>query len=65
MKKFWDNINKFPKFLLSVIIGFFLTTFQEIFESLKKKNRRQIIIVTIITLTSTITFILRQMLGIN
>nr|UAD85671.1 hypothetical protein [Gracilaria edulis] len=37
MKKFWDNINKFPKFLLSVIIGFFLTTFQEIFESLKKK----------------------------
>nr|YP_009511127.1 hypothetical protein [Hydropuntia rangiferina]AXI96800.1 hypothetical protein [Hydropuntia rangiferina]UAD87481.1 hypothetical protein [Hydropuntia rangiferina] len=65
MAKFWDNINKFPKFILSVIIGFFLTTFHEIFELFKKRNKREIIIITIITLISVITLILRQMMGIN
>nr|YP_010196023.1 hypothetical protein LK221_pgp032 [Gracilaria bursa-pastoris]UAD83420.1 hypothetical protein [Gracilaria bursa-pastoris] len=65
MTKFWNNINKFPRFLFSVIIGFFLTTFYTIFELLKEKNKRLNISITIIVFISIITIILRQMLGIR
>nr|YP_010198072.1 hypothetical protein LK227_pgp030 [Gracilaria multipartita]UAD86488.1 hypothetical protein [Gracilaria multipartita] len=65
MTKFWNNINKFPRFLFSVIIGFFLTTFYTIFELLKEKDKRLSISITIIVFISMITIILRQMLGIR
>nr|YP_010198276.1 hypothetical protein LK226_pgp030 [Gracilaria ornata]UAD86692.1 hypothetical protein [Gracilaria ornata] len=65
MAKFWNNINKFPRFLFSVITGFFLTTFYTIFELLKEKNKRLTISIIIIVFISTIAIILRQMLGIR
>nr|YP_009732258.1 hypothetical protein [Gracilaria spinulosa]QHS70817.1 hypothetical protein [Gracilaria spinulosa] len=65
MTKFWNNINKFPRFIFSVIIGFFLTTFRTIFELLKKKNKRLTISIIIIVFISITTSILRQMLGIK
>ncbi|KAI0556510.1 ycf33 (chloroplast) [Gracilaria domingensis] len=65
MTKFLNNINKFPRFLFSVIMGFFLTTFYTIFELLKEKNKRLTISIIIIVFISTITIILRQMLGIR
>ena len=39
MSDFWVNLYKFPRFLIGVFIGFFLTTFQPIFKLLKNKNR--------------------------
>nr|YP_009510513.1 hypothetical protein [Gracilaria caudata]YP_010196230.1 hypothetical protein LK014_pgp033 [Gracilaria caudata]AXI96186.1 hypothetical protein [Gracilaria caudata]UAD83627.1 hypothetical protein [Gracilaria caudata] len=65
MTKFWDNIKKFPRFLLSVIAGFFLTTFQTIFELLKEKNKRLTTSIIMITLIGFITIVLRHMLGIK
>nr|YP_010195614.1 hypothetical protein LK149_pgp030 [Gracilaria baiana]UAD83011.1 hypothetical protein [Gracilaria baiana] len=65
MTKFWNNINKFPRFLFSVIMGFFLTTFYTIFELLKEKNKRLIISIIIIVFINIIMIILRQMLGIK
>nr|YP_010195820.1 hypothetical protein LK100_pgp030 [Crassiphycus birdiae]UAD83217.1 hypothetical protein [Crassiphycus birdiae] len=65
MTKFWDNIKKFPGFILSVIAGFFLTTFHTIFELLKEENKRLITSIIIITFIGFTTIILRQMLGIK
>nr|YP_010197867.1 hypothetical protein LK367_pgp032 [Gracilaria isabellana]UAD86283.1 hypothetical protein [Gracilaria isabellana] len=65
MTKFWNNINKFPRFLFSVIVGFFLTTFYTIFELLKEKNKRLTISIIIVVFIGIITMILRQMLGIK
>ena len=39
MSDFWVNLYKFPRFLIGVFIGFFLTTLQPIFKLLKNKNR--------------------------
>nr|YP_010199062.1 hypothetical protein LK147_pgp029 [Hydropuntia urvillei]UAD88511.1 hypothetical protein [Hydropuntia urvillei] len=65
MTRFWDNIKKFPKFIFSVITGFFLTTFYTIFELLKREKKRQIISIIITILISMIILTLRQMLDIN
>nr|YP_009511331.1 hypothetical protein [Gracilariopsis longissima]AXI97208.1 hypothetical protein [Gracilariopsis longissima]UAD89124.1 hypothetical protein [Gracilariopsis longissima] len=65
MTNFWKNIRRFPSFLFSVITGFFLTTFYPIFELLKEKNKRIIIVTIILIFIITILNILRYMLGIN
>nr|YP_009498031.1 Ycf33 [Gracilaria changii]ART65294.1 Ycf33 [Gracilaria changii] len=65
MNKFWYNINKFLRFIISVIAGFFLTTFYTIFELLKQKNKRLTTSIIIITFIGFITIILRQILGVR
>nr|YP_010619737.1 hypothetical protein PN023_pgp027 [Tayloriella tenebrosa]WAX03750.1 hypothetical protein [Tayloriella tenebrosa] len=53
MSNFWVNLYKFPRFLISVSVGFFLTTFQPIFKLLKSKRDKllfSIIITSIIVL---------------
>nr|YP_010851099.1 hypothetical protein Ycf33 [Aphanocladia stichidiosa]WGH14057.1 hypothetical protein Ycf33 [Aphanocladia stichidiosa] len=49
MSNFWVNLYKFPRFLISVLIGFFLTTFQPIFKLLKNKKDK-LLIISIITI---------------
>nr|YP_010619348.1 hypothetical protein PNY92_pgp027 [Amplisiphonia pacifica]WAX03361.1 hypothetical protein [Amplisiphonia pacifica] len=51
MSNFWVNLYKFPRFLISVLIGFFLTTFQPIFKLLKNKKDRILLTTVIITIT--------------
>nr|YP_009393388.1 hypothetical protein [Symphyocladiella dendroidea]ARW61950.1 hypothetical protein [Symphyocladiella dendroidea] len=51
MSNFWVNLYKFPRFLISVLIGFFLTTFQPIFKLLKNKKDKMLFIVIITTIT--------------
>nr|QVY58251.1 hypothetical protein [Eucheuma denticulatum] len=65
MNNFWNNINKFPKFLIVVFTGFFLTTLQPIFELLTNKKKKIIGIIIIILFISTIYYILSIMLGIQ
>lgn len=50
---FWDNILKFPKFFVSVLIGFFLTILNPFFE-LFKDPMQQIKMIAIILLALTI-----------
>lgn len=47
MSDFWVNLYKFPRFLIGVFVGFFLTTLQPIFKLLKNKNRVSVFIATI------------------
>uniref|UniRef100_UPI003001786A Ycf33 n=1 Tax=Anunuuluaehu liula TaxID=3049639 RepID=UPI003001786A len=65
MNTFWDNISKFPRFLLSVIAGFFLTTLYPVFELLKDKKKRIFIIILSLLFIVIIYIIIKLMLGLN
>nr|WGH12870.1 hypothetical protein Ycf33 [Echinothamnion sp.] len=49
MSNFWVNLYKFPRFLISVLMGFFLTTFQPVFKLLKNKKDK-LLFITILTI---------------
>ena len=55
MSDFWVNLYKFPRFLIGVFIGFFLTIFQPVFQLLKNKNR-VIAFIVIISMTIVIFY---------
>ena len=65
MYNFWENIYKFPRFLIAVFLGFFLTTFRPTFQLLK--NKKITIIITTITITSIygLYILINKMLGLN
>lgn len=65
MYTFWDNLNKFPRFLIATLVGFFLTTFEPISKLLKNKKTAIVILNLIIIIVSTLYLILRMMLGLN
>lgn len=65
MNSFWKNINKYPRFLISIIAGFFLTTFQPIFELLKDPKKGFLLTVFSGMIIAMITLILKLMLGLN
>nr|ARW60277.1 hypothetical protein [Laurencieae sp.] len=65
MSSFWQNLHKFPRFLISVLIGFFLTTFRSIFKQLKNKKSRIGLIIIAVIIIRTIYTIIRKMTGIE
>nr|YP_009399998.1 hypothetical protein [Tolypiocladia glomerulata]ARW69817.1 hypothetical protein [Tolypiocladia glomerulata] len=65
MTDFWINLYKFPRFLTSVIIGFFLTTFKPIFRLLKNKKRVTLFGITIVLLLVICYKILAKMTSIE
>nr|AYR06200.1 hypothetical protein [Renouxia sp.] len=65
MYTFWHNIIKFTKFFISVIIGFFLITFNSLFRLLRQPKNRIIVMIFIIGLTVSSYKILKLMLGVN
>nr|YP_009294358.1 hypothetical protein Palma_166 [Palmaria palmata]AOM67798.1 hypothetical protein Palma_166 [Palmaria palmata] len=63
MYNFWENIIKFPKFIISVFVGFFLTTIYPIFKLLKNKRTSYLIGTTIALVLLLIYITLKLMLG--
>jgi len=65
MNNFWNNVYRFPRFFVSVIIGFFLVTFRPIYKKLKQQKN----IIPFISLFAGIIYttysILKSMLDIN
>nr|QCI07726.1 hypothetical protein [Nitophyllum punctatum] len=61
---FWKNIYKFPRFLIAILLGFFLITLKPIFRLLKNKNNVIIAIVGIITILIALYLIIIKMTGI-
>lgn len=58
MHNFWENILGFLRFFISVLIGFFLTTFSPFFELFKNPIQQ----ITAITITLLMSIILLQTL---
>ena len=65
MSDFWINLYKFPRFLTSVFIGFFLTTLQPIFQLFKKKRERIFVGLIIAILIGTCYKIIVKMTGLE
>lgn len=65
MTDFWTNLYKFPRFLISVLIGFFLTTFKPIFKLLEKKENIIIIVIITISIVAICYKILIKMTGLD
>ena len=65
MYNFWDNIYKFPRFLIAVFLGFFLTTFRPTFQLLKNKKTTSIITIIIIASIYSLYILINKMLGLN
>nr|QCI06808.1 hypothetical protein [Gayliella sp.] len=65
MNNFWNNVYRFPRFFVSVIIGFFLVAFRPIYKKLKQQKN----IIPFISLFAGIIYttysILKSMLDIN
>lgn len=64
MYSFWKNIYKFPRFLIAILLGFFLVTLKPIFRLLKSKKNVVITIIGIITILMTLYLIIIKMTGI-
>nr|YP_009391724.1 hypothetical protein [Laurenciella marilzae]ARW59868.1 hypothetical protein [Laurenciella marilzae] len=65
MSSFWQNLDKFPRFLISVLIGFFLTTFKAIFKQLKSPASKIGLLITSTTIILIIYTIIKKMTGIE
>lgn len=65
MHKFWENIIRFPSFFISILLGFYLTTFNSIFRLLKFNTTTFIFVVLTLAITVIINNTLRLMLGLN
>lgn len=65
MSNFWVNLYKFPRFLIGVFIGFFLTTFQPIFKLLKNKKIRITFTIIIATTLVILYKIVVHMVGLE
>nr|YP_010155962.1 conserved hypothetical plastid protein Ycf33 [Cumathamnion serrulatum]QQY85411.1 conserved hypothetical plastid protein Ycf33 [Cumathamnion serrulatum] len=63
MYTFWNNLYKFPRFLIAVLIGFFLTTFQPIFKLLKNKKRRVMFAMVTLVTIGAVYLVLKMMTG--
>nr|YP_007878191.1 conserved hypothetical plastid protein [Calliarthron tuberculosum]AGA63802.1 conserved hypothetical plastid protein [Calliarthron tuberculosum] len=62
---FWNNISKFPRFFISVLMGFFLTIFNPFFELLRNPKQGFLFIIIISMTSITIWQILKLMLALN
>lgn len=65
MSSFWENLDKFPRFLISVLVGFFLTTFKTFFKQLKSTKSKINFVVTLTIIIITTYTIIRKMIGIE
>nr|YP_010952047.1 Ycf33 [Laurencia obtusa]WMP12341.1 Ycf33 [Laurencia verruciformis]WMP12986.1 Ycf33 [Laurencia obtusa] len=65
MSSFWENLDKFPRFLISVFVGFFLTTFKTFFKQLRDtKSKISLMVILTIIIITTYT-IIKKMTGIE
>ena len=62
---FWENISKFPRFLISVLIGFFLTIVSPFFELFKNSTNKNKAIIIVVIITISLLRVLKLMLGLN
>lgn len=59
----WEYTNKFIRFFISVVIGFFLTTIYPIFKLLNNRKTKIIIILLLVLAISFFYTIIKLMLG--
>ncbi|MBW4641807.1 MAG: DUF751 family protein [Goleter apudmare HA4340-LM2] len=62
---FWDNVFRYPRYLITIILGIFLNTFEPLFPLLKRPVTLIAILGLFVGSLAFITFTLRAMLGLS
>jgi membrane protein insertase Oxa1/YidC/SpoIIIJ len=62
---FWDNVLRYPRYLIAIILGIFLNTFEPLFPLLKRPVTLIALIGLLFGSLAFITFTLRAMLGLG
>nr|BED43165.1 Ycf33 protein [Pyropia sp. Myanmar_A]BED43362.1 Ycf33 protein [Pyropia sp. Myanmar_B]BED43559.1 Ycf33 protein [Pyropia sp. Myanmar_C] len=65
MSKFWDNILKFPRFLISVILGLILIIIRPFFVLFKKPVTNFFFLISLTGLIGILTITIKKMLNIE
>jgi len=65
MNQFWDNVVKFPRFLVSVILGLILTIISPFFVLFRKPSTSFFFIISFTSLLMILTGIIQKMLNIE
>lgn len=62
---FWDNVLRYPRYMITIILGIFLNTFEPLFPLLKRPVTLIALIGLLFGSLAFITFTLRAMLGLG
>ncbi|MBD2344983.1 DUF751 family protein [Anabaena subtropica] len=62
---FWDNVFRYPRYLISIVLGIFLNTFEPLFPLLKRPITLIAVLGLFVGGLAFITFTLRAMLGLG
>ncbi|BAY22076.1 hypothetical protein NIES2100_18390 [Calothrix sp. NIES-2100] len=60
---FWDNVFRYPRYLITILAGIFLNTFEPLFPLLKRPITLIPLIGLLFGSLAFVTFTLRAMLG--
>lgn len=62
---FWENVFRYPRYLISIVLGIFLNTFAPLFPLLKRPVTLVAVLGLLVGGFAFITFTLRAMLGLG
>ncbi|AVH62326.1 MULTISPECIES: DUF751 family protein [unclassified Nostoc] len=62
---FWDNVFRYPRYLITIVLGLFLNTFEPLLPLLKRPVTLIAILGLFVSSLVFLTFTLRAMLGLS
>ncbi|MEH1792084.1 MULTISPECIES: DUF751 family protein [unclassified Nostoc] len=62
---FWDNVFRYPRYLITIVLGLFLNTFEPLVPLLKRPVTLIAILGLFVSSLVFLTFTLRAMLGLS
>ena len=62
---FWDNVFRYPRYLISIVLGLFLNTFAPLMPLLKRPVTLIALVGLFVSSLLFLTFTLRAMLGLS
>ena len=62
---FWDNVFRYPRYLISIVLGLFLNTFAPLMPLLKRPVTLIALVGLFVSSLVFLTFTLRAMLGLS
>ncbi|WP_427161667.1 DUF751 family protein [Aliinostoc sp. HNIBRCY26] len=62
---FWDNVFRYPRYLITIVLGLLLNTFEPLFPLLKRPVTLVAVLGLLIGGLAFLTFTLRAMLGFS
>ncbi len=62
---FWDNVLRYPRYLITIVLGIFLNTFEPLFPLLKRPVTLIAILGLLAASLAFFIFTLRAMLGVS